>query len=89
MGLPSRGCVEQAVLIPEFALYDGLEPQHFVGMLAGGTTLTLLGLYSAALWLPVDYHVNSQWCGRIAARAYSMPGAIMNVSTMQLRGPRL
>ncbi len=40
-------------------------------------------------FLPVDYHVNSQWCGRIAARAYSMPGAIMNVSTMQLRGPRL
>jgi membrane protease YdiL (CAAX protease family) len=45
-----------AVLIPGFALYDGLDPQQLIGMLAGGMTLMLLRPHTDALWMPVGYH---------------------------------
>jgi len=73
-----------AVLIPGFALYHGLDPQHLLGMLAGGATLMLLRLHSDALWMPVGYH----WAWNVLQTAiFGAPGSAPSLRPLQVHGP--
>jgi membrane protease YdiL (CAAX protease family) len=73
-----------AVLIPGFALYHSLNPQQFLGMLAGGTTRMLLRLHSDALWLTVGYH----WTWNVLQTAiFGTPGSAPSIRPLQVHGP--
>jgi len=75
------------VLIPVFGLYhglNGLNSQLLVGTMAAGTALTMLRLYSDALWLPVGYH----WVWNILQTAvFGPPDAAPSIRPLQVHGP--
>jgi membrane protease YdiL (CAAX protease family) len=72
------------ILIPGFALYQGLDPQQVLGMLAGSATLMLLRLHSDALWLPIGYH----WAWNTLQTAiFGTPGSAPSLRPLQVHGP--
>ena len=73
-----------AVLIRGFALYHGLDPEQLPGMLAGGTTLMLLRLYTDALWMPVGYH----WAWNVLQTVvFGAPDSAPSLRPLQVHGP--
>lgn len=73
-----------AILIPGFALYQGLDPQQLIGMLAGDATLMLLRLHTDALWMPAGYH----WAWNVLQTAFfGTPGSAPSIRPVHLHGP--
>jgi hypothetical protein len=61
-----------------------MDPQHLLGMLAGGTTVMLLRLHSDALWLPVGYH----WAWNVLQTAiFGAPDAAPSLRPLHVDGP--